>query len=495
MNLEAYRLSAEEFLSQLDRAYYRHYAGLEDEYELEPIYERHAELFERAAVETLRALAAGAPSGSDERRRMRMLLDFAVEGHLGIVTKRLDAELAGREARLSVEVDGERYGFRAASVVQANEPDPDRRASIEHAALAALEHELTPLHRERLELIRATARELGYEHYRALCEECKELDLGALHAQTEAFQAATRASYPAVLEPDLARTPVPGFEALRRSDLPYLSRAPELDGMFTSERLLTSFIDTMEGLGIDIASQRGLVLDLESRPNKSPRAFCAPVRKPGEVYLVLAPIGGFDDYETLFHEGGHAQHAANANPALAFEFRQLGDNAISEAYAFLFQYLIGDPEWLRRRLGVTDPGPVLAHERAQRLLYLRRYAGKLSYELELHSDGPAAAGALADRYAQLLSDALQIPWPREPFLADVDDGFYCAAYLRAWAFEVRLRAHLRDRFGGAWFEQPAAGEVLAGLWRIDERLSAEELLGELTGEALDFAALADEFAR
>ena len=42
-----YRVEAEEFLSAIDREYYLHFAGLKDEYEIEPIYARHARLFSR----------------------------------------------------------------------------------------------------------------------------------------------------------------------------------------------------------------------------------------------------------------------------------------------------------------------------------------------------------------------------------------------------------------------------------------------------------------
>ena len=250
-----------------------------------------------------------------------------------------------------------------------------------------------------------------------------------------------------------------------------------------------SFEETIRGLGVDLARQDGVTFDIESRPNKSPRAFCAPVRVPGEVYLVVAPIGGWDDYVTLFHEGGHTEHGANVNPELPFEFRRLGDNSISETYAFLLQHLVEDPEWLSRRLGVEDPSELVAHAKAQRLVYLRRYAGKIAYELELHGDGAGGWGALAGRYSELLGAALGIEWPTETFLADVDEGFYCACYLRAWALETHLRSYLRERFGPAWFESHEAGDVLLRLWRDGQRLDAEELLGELTGARLEFGAV------
>jgi hypothetical protein len=492
MDLQGYRESAEDFIAELNTEFYRHYAGLTDDFEIEAIYVKHEELFTRPAVEDLREQAAAPAPGTDERRRRRMLLDFAIEGHLGQATKSLDAELARREAELSLELDGQRIGYRESPVTQANEPDPARRAAIEEARLALTEEELNPLHREVIEYQHELAQELGYPSYRDMCASLQGVDFDALHRQTEAFAAATEASYASVLEPELQRTLGIGLDQLRRSDLPRFFRAPETDASFPAERLTQSFVETARGLGIDISAQPGVILDTEPRPNKSPRAFCAPVRAPGEVYLVIAPVGGRDDFAALFHEGGHTEHFANVDPALPFEFRQLGDNAITEAYAFLFQHLIEDPEWLRRRLGVEDDGALAAYARANRLVYLRRYTAKFAYELELHGAGGGGIDPMADRYAELLSAAVRVDWPWQTFLADVDPGFYCAAYLRAWALETHLRGHLRTRFGPAWFEDPEAGAALRALWRDGQRLTPEEMLRELDGKRLDFTVLRDE---
>jgi hypothetical protein len=504
MELDAYREEAETFLAELNREYYRHYAGLQDTYEIEPIYDRHRGLFTREAVDSLRSAYERAGDGgspgeggtpgddaTEAKRRARMLLDFAVEGYIGEATKAVETELARVEAGLMIDAAGRRVGFREAAIAQANEADPDGRAELEQARLAATAEKLGPLYRELIEGQHARAEELGWRTYREMCEQCKALDLVALGGQTAAFSAATEESYPRMVEPALRRTIGVGLSDLRRADLPRLFRAPEYDRDYPADRLAASFIETMRGLGIDVATQPGVNFDLEPRPNKSPRAFCAPVRVPGEVYLVVAPIGGRDDYSALFHEGGHTEHVANVDPALPFEFRYLGDNAITETYAFLMQHLIEDPEWLTRKLGIDDPSELVASARAERLVYLRRYTGKLAYELELHAANALAGNwdELADRYAQLLGAALRIEWPTETFLADVDPGFYCACYIRAWALETHLRGHLRERYGPAWFESGEAGEVLRGLWRDGQRLSPEELLGELTGQRLDFAAV------
>jgi hypothetical protein len=486
MDLEAYRQRAERFTAELTLEYYRHYAGHQEALGIEAIYDRHADLFERGAIEALRERAAQA---AGEDRRLRALLDFAVEGCLGRETRAQDAELARREASIELEVDGGRLGFRESSVVQANEPDAGRRAAIEAARLAATVERLNPLRAEALSAHHRLARELGWPSYRAMCEELKGLRLNELSAQAAAFARRSEDAYPDVVDPVLRATVGAGLGEARRSDLPRFFRAAEADAAFPADRLLEAFQATLAGLGIDLGAQRQIALDVAPRPGKSPRAFCAPVRVPDEIHLVISPVGGRDDYGALLHEGGHAEHFASVDARLPFEFRALGDNSVTEGYAFLFDHLVEDEEWLRRRLGLQDDGELRAHARAQRLVMLRRYGAKLHYELELH-DGAEAGNGLADGYARRLTAAVRIPWPSELHLVDVDPGFYAAAYLRAWAFETHLSATLRERFGAAWFEEPEAGAMLRGLWSQGQRLDADELLAELTGARLDFGALA-----
>ncbi len=493
MELEAYRQSAEAFLTDLTREEYRHFAGLKNSYEIEPIYEAHAELFTRGSVERLRGLTDASSPGSDQQRRLRMLLDFAVQGHIGDAAKRAEAELAGREATLTLEVDGQRLGFRESSVVQANEPDPARRAAIEDARLTLIASDLNDLYGELIGCQHAVARELGYRSYRELCETCKGLDLDVLAEQTSAFTAASDAGYAGAVDEPLQSALGYGLDRLQRADISRFMRAPDLDALFPADRLVDSFEQTLRGLGIDLHTQEGVVLDLEQRPSKTPRAFCAPVRAPGEVYLVLSPIGGHDDFVILFHEGGHTEHYASVDPGLPFEFRMLGDNAITESFAFLLERLVETPAWLERRLGITDAGAIAAQGRATRTLYLRRYCAKFAYELELH-DQPQSLAPLADRYAALLSEGLRVTWTGESYLADVDPGFYSSCYLRAWALEAHLRRHLVERFGELWFESADAGALLRSLWRDGQRQTPDELLAELTGEQLDLRVLLDDLA-
>ena len=477
IDLTGYRSEAEEFLTAIDREYYLHYSGQQDDFEIEAIYDRHAALFSREAVEGLRE--AGAP---------RALVEFAAHGHIGRETKAESAELARREAALELEWDGERIPFRSAATVQANEPDADRRAALEAARNAVTEAELNPLLRELLDRSHALAAELGWPSMVALCEELSGIDLRALELQTSAFLGATEDGYEELVEPALRRQVELGFAELRRSDLPAFFRAPALDAGFPEDRLVPALSETLAGMGVELAAQPGVKIDMERRPKKSPRAFCAPVRVPEEVYLVIAPQGGRDDFAALFHEAGHTEHYAHVDPQLPMEDRYLGDNSVTEGFAFLFDHLVSNREWLRRRLGIEDPEEIVAHSRASELVFLRRYSAKLAYELELHGGG--SSNGLAETYSRRLSDAVHVDWPESTWLSDVDPFFYAARYLRAWALETHTRAALNERFGPRWFEEPRAGEFLRGLWRRGQGADgAEGILAAVGGSQLDFGVL------
>lgn len=488
-DLDSYAAGAERFLSELHREYHLHFSGQKDDYEVEQVYEAHAALFGSDSVRWLRDSATALKG--DDRRRASYLLELAVDGHMGRACAPEAAAIANREARLELEVDGERIPYRAAPVRQANEPDPERRGRIEAARLDALSTELDPLHRAALERSQELVRSLGWQCYAEAFAELRGIDLWELRDQGQAFLAATQQQYPELVGPELQRVLGFGLAQSERADLARFFRAPGLDGAFEAARLLPSLAEAISGLGLGRPGKANVILDTEQRPTKTPRAYCAPVRVPEEVYLVVPRVGGREDFAALFHEAGHAQHYAAMDPELAVEFRYLGDNSVTESFAFLLEHITEDPLWLAETLD-AEPEAIVAHVRAVRLYFLRRYAAKLVYELELHG-ADADLDAMPARYAELLSGATGVHWTPETWLDDVDGGFYVVAYLRAWALEERWRSILHGRYGARWFLDPAAGAWLRQLWRDGQRLRADELLREATGEELRFEALAEAF--
>jgi hypothetical protein len=472
--VDTYRARLEEMTAEVMEEHYLHASGRKATFEIAAVYERYADL---TTLEQARALASGAPV---ELHR------FACEAYLGDGTKHVSEEIANAEATLVVPFDGEEVPYREVTPRILNEPDRDRRRRLYDARCAVTAEHMNPLHERADARLRELVGDLGAGSTLELYERFG-YDPCGLHRSTEAFLADTDALYRRNIDAELrARVGMPLAEA-RPPDLARMWRAPELDAAFPPERALPALRETLAALGIDLDAQQNVELDVEARPGKRPRAFCAPIRVPDRVVLVMLPQGGQDDYRALFHEAGHAEHFAGMPAGLPAEDRLLGDNAVTEGFAFLFEHLLADPAWRRARLDDDAPG-YARFAALYRLFLIRRYAAKLAYELELHSRN-ASRERLPARYAELLSGAVGVPYPETDYLEDVDDGFYCASYLRAWAFDAQLADHLRGRFGHAWFAEASAGELLREMWSTGQSLRAEALLRRVAGVELDFAVL------
>jgi hypothetical protein len=484
---DAYRQRAERFLGELDLEHYRHYAGLKADCDSSSIYGRYAELFTRETVDTLHGLYLEAVD-DDARRRSSYLLNFATDGFLGEATKELSDEIANLEGRATIEVDGEEIGYRFSSVVQANEADGDRRRRIHEARLQLTVDTLNPRYEERWRTLHDLVRELGYTDYRELYSQAQGVDFGLLRAEMETFLQETEGLYQRTLDRVVREKLGFGREELHVADLPFLIRAPEYDHVFKEDGLVPTFAQVLADMGVDLAAQSNVHVDAEARELKSPRAFCSPVRVPDEIYLVVMPKGGQDDYQALLHEGGHTEHFAHTRPDLPFEYRYLGDNAVTEGFAFILDHLVLNAGWLEAYLDYADSQGFLKFAYLVELYFLRRYAGKLAYETELHvQKGPL--GHMAERYHALLSDAVQVDTPAANFLVDVDDGFYSANYVRAWMLEGAFRMLLQDRFGMEWFREPEAAAWLKELWSHGQAFTADQLLLKNGGGRLDTGPL------
>jgi len=489
--LDEYRRDFSEFNIACAREHYLFLSGQKNTLEIAPIYERYGHLFDRDQLDWLKRELSESSSRSEiDRVSIRRLFTFAVEQFLENAVKRLTAEIGESEAAATVECIGRRMTFQDSTVAITTESNRESRLSIYNARLDVIEASNT-LRAERLFTLHRTARSLDYSSYVDLFEQLRQLDYSAIATEADSLLSRTEPVYVTRLHEALKRDLEISIDQAQRSDAMYLLHLTGFDERFPQGRMLQVYKETMAGLGIKTDTQPNIAIDSVPRPRKSPRAFCMPISVPDDIKLVIRPAGGQSDYQSFLHESGHAQQYGWASAQLAPEFKYTGDYALTETYAFLFNHLISDSEWLSVFMGMKDNAEFVRSVVLSRLVTVRRYVAKLMYEQRLHVDEDLDGSS--QLYAELQTSSTYFKTGPGEFLFDLDDSFYSASYLRAWAFEVSLREHLKTRFGSRWWGSRRAGDFLKEIWETGDRYTADQMANEIGIGPIRFDPLIDEF--
>ena len=492
-SLDEIRRRGEVFLEDVSREYHAAHAGLKANAELQPIYNRHAEAYGAGATAVVRAVFTETEPGSDAHRSARMLLDWLVGSEVGRQLAAVEEREIAWERNASITLpDGSAEPYQRAPITIANTTDAAARNALDdaRAALAASGH--APLKQERLQRERDLVGAMGIaDGYIPTFEALSGISLSALKAQCEAFLRDTDAMWrdvkPAFLKARLGLTTAEPT----RADAGALFRAREFDAAFPADAMEREVRRHVTEMGASPDAGGRVRYDTADRPGKRPRAFCSPVRVPEEVHLVIRPHGGQNDWMTLLHELGHALHFGNAERTLPFEYRWLGDNSVTEAYAMLFDHRLKDEGWLLRYtgLGKGQVGAFLRSGGFEELHFLRRYCGKLLYEIDLYG-GSVSWSALPDVYVETLWQATGFRYQRADAFLDVDPGYYSSRYLRAWQLQALLNETLTERFDADWWRNPRAGPWIVGdLFGHGQRELADEQAARVSGKVLGFGPL------
>ena len=476
MNVEELTIQGEALHQALGREAYLTGAGLKTPPEFQAIYERFA------PVASDDALAAARATGS------MALLQWVVDVRVGRRVASLDERQLAWEQEAHLVVGDDRIPYLRAPIDLANAPDRAFRVELDRARASVAAAGLNELRAERFAEEWDELAKLALGSYVDARSALSEIDLDALGRQAQAFLAETADLYVDSLTRLVRRRLQLDVGSLERADAPWAFRANEFDPVFEPGNLEVTAARQAREMGLDLRQGGRVRLDTVERPGKQPRAFCAPVRVPDEVYLVLRPRGGHADYRTFWHELGHATHFASMDPDLSFAARWLGDDSVTEAFAMLWDHMTLDSSWLARYCGIRgrEANDLLFETCVGELLIVRRYAAKLLYELSLHR------GDLADmsrEYAERLTDATRFRYLEDDYLIDVDPAFYSARYLRAWQLEASLAAELRRRFDEDWYRNPHAGAYVQNLMSQGQADPAHRLALEATGTDLCFDPL------
>jgi hypothetical protein len=455
------------------------------------IVARYAELFTREQLETLRQ-AEDESAGGDERERLYRLRKTCEAGLIS-------AELAAREDALEnailaarVQFKGEELPLRTAQAQLAVLPEYADREE-----LGRLSTDLSAtFNGERLDVLRAgeelEAEVTGSSDPISRTEEEKAISLGELERALAEASAAAESVYTKLREAWFERLLGPEREAVPSSShIAYLRRLSPLESIYTKERAVPICMDTLKRLGFDLEAEPNIKLDLDDRPQKSPRACVIPADPPKIVHLITRAQGGLHDYQAFLHEAGHALHYAGVDPSLPYTFRNISrDHALTEIYSYIVEAISRQPGWHARYFDLSDEQ---AAENAEATVFteallFRRYVAKLQFELDFwgrfSEDGGTPAG-----YSERLTDATGVVYREEGYLADMDAAFYSADYLRAWIRAAQLRAYLEAEIGEEWWADARTGERLRALFTEGTRPSSEEISRRLGFDPLDTGPL------
>jgi hypothetical protein len=457
------------------------------------IVDRYRDLFTTGQLDVLRE--AEEIADGDERELLYRLRKTCEAGIVAGELAAREDELENRVLAARVDWRGEELPLRTAQARLAVLPaygDRDELGSLANAESARFNDDRRELLAagESLEAelsgepdpIARTGVELGISH-RALE---RALD-GAATASADAYDVMRRRWFERLLGPDREEVPTSNHTS-------YLRRLSPLEATYAKERAVEVCMATLDALGLDMAALPGIRLDLDDRPQKSPRACVIASDPPNVVHLITRAQGGLHDYQAFLHEAGHALHYASVDPALPYTFRKLSrDHALTEIYSYIVEAVSREPGWHAEHFGLSDEE---AQTNADATVFLeallfRRYTAKLQFELDFWRRY-AEDGGTPDGYSERLTGATGIRYPRENYLSDMDSGFYSADYLRAWIRSAQLRRHLAEEIGENWWRRPETGERLRELWREGTRPTSEEIAARLGFDPLDTAPLLHE---
>ena len=458
------------------------------------IVARYAELFTREQLEGLRQAESESPGG-EERERLYRLRKTCEAGLIS-------AELAAREdalenAILAARVDfkGEQLPLRTAQAtlaVLSGYADRDELGRLANEVSASFND-------ERLDVLRAgeelEAEVSGSDDPIARTEEEKGISLRELEGALAAASDAATEVYTRLKDRWLERLLGPEREAVPSSShVAYLRRLSPLESIYTKERAVPICMDTLTRLGFDLENEPNIKLDLDDRPQKSPRACVIPADPPKVVHLITRAQGGLHDYQAFLHEAGHALHYAGCDPSLPYTFRNISrDHALTEIYSYIVEAISRQPGWHARYFDLSDEEAAQNADATvfMEALLFRRYAAKLQFELDFWGRF-AEDGGTDGGYAERLTEATGMEYRREGYLADMDAGFYSADYLRAWIRAAQLRSYLEREVGDEWWASKETGDRLRDLFREGTKPSSEEIAGRIGFEPLDTGPLLAE---
>ncbi len=332
-------------------------------------------------------------------------------------------------------------------------------------------------------LLNVLEHDLGYPGYIVFCEEKRGTSLTEPGSYAKDFLSETRDRYRGLIEPWLGTVTGLSLEEASRFDAIYLLGLRYMDHLFPKELTIKKIMEFFRRWGMDLVGNPALHIHSEGISGR--QSYCIPVDIPKEVHVIIGPLRGWLDMESLFHELGHALSFIYTDPTLPPEekdFFQSG--ALSEAFAFLFQRMCMSRGFLQEVLGLSsENAQAISHAQALKMFTLtRRYGAKLLIEVENFRLGRLKEGQ--PLYSEIMGRETGFYYDPETYPFDLMPDFYSMDYFQAFMGVAGLWEYLNEAAGNDWFLNPEAGDILRDWWHNGNRLDLTTFFKENLGRSL-----------
>ena len=464
LSINALTERAEELLSRLANARYRHLAGLQPRQRLAKQLEDFGPLLQADSFLQVRQAIESPRTDAETKASLQRLLRFLAWGHQ---LKAAASSLDRRADELDRPITSSMRTMALSEALDRlpEDPERERRHALERDLTDALWERQTAWAQVIDSNIHSSAH-LGFSSVRAQHESLTGIQLQPWLDAAQTLLTKTEDAYRDLLSYVLKR-----FDSQLKPqtahwhDVLHASTAPWMQEHFREEDLVPAVTRTFEELGLSLSR---LPFDSEHRDRKAPGAHVFPIRVPDEVRISVSRQGGMHRCVELLATVGEAQLWAQSPRTAGVLDRRFPLPATVAAVRRLVSHFSLQEPWLKRYLRL----PAATAREAARigafsaLAALRREAAQLPYALEVFYRGPERA--LAEEYQDRMGRALGVSVPRGPFLLGIEE--VASSQLEGATLEVALSDSLQERYNEDYFRNPATGtwfQQLAGRVGID----------------------------
>ncbi len=462
--------------------------GLKDVAKSAKVYKKYKHLFGEKFLEEVKAEVSKVSKAGSKKDILERIYFTLAGSFVGQTTAAAQDKITTYFSKAKVKVGNETITYYQIAPKISKEPIFEKREKYDSAASKVV----TKINPKQLVLLKQEMKLLknlgfgGYVHY---FSQAKKQDYQKFYAVVKNLIWETDSLWEKTIRKVSQEFLGRPFKKIAACHMVYLRSMSNFDNFYPQQKVVAVFKKFVHDMGLESLFSN-IKIDDEDRPKKNPRAVCYWPKPPDEVHLVIKPIGGEQDFEAMFHEGGHALHGAAIDRDLPYSFKMLArSNALTETYAFILEDLVFDPEWLMIHLNVSSftAGRIRWQAIFINLMMLRRYFGKFSYEYEMFSKERLVQGPTL--YKRNLEKMTGFVMRKENWLSDMDGGFYSAEYLRAWIAASQIKDYLVKKFGKKWFLNPKAGKFFHDLWSRGVTDEVEDVVRRLGYQPWDIGFL------